>query len=461
MANDSTTIAALATAPFPAGLAVVRVSGPRALRALHSVFKSGKDPAQDPRRLIFGDLVDPANGSLVGDALAVFMPRPHSYTGEDVAELQFFGSPLLVQQVLRSLFSLGIEPAQAGEFTRRAFLNGKIDLVQAEAVADVAQATSEQALKIASEHLKGRFSNAIAEIGEPLRNYQAELEAAIDFPEEDIQPARSDALLQGLQTTQRTIQTLVDTFDYGQRLRDGFKVLLCGLTNVGKSSLLNLLLNRQRAIVTEVSGTTRDLIEEEAILAGYRFVFCDSAGIRDTSDTVEKIGVELAIDRIGWADLVLFVVDATDTSEEWLRVLDLLRGKARKIWMVTNKIDLNPHAIGKLFCESNTCAQNFYLSAKNHSGLVELTKALIDEVATRLPDLAQASQVVTSERQRSCLTKALAALERAIAALQQRHPPEIVSSDIRLALSALEEVVGKTYTEDILGRIFSKFCIGK
>ena len=461
MSSSDSTIAALATAPFPAGLAVIRVSGPKAKRALKAVFQSSRDPVSDPRRMTFGDLVDSKSNEVIGDALAVFMPGPHSYTGEDVAEFQFFGSPLLVQKILRLLFGIGINPAEPGEFTRRAFINGKIDLVQAEAIAELANATSEHALKIAGEHLKGRFSGVIEELGEPLRDTLAELEASLDFPEEEIEPQRIEEIEKTLELTRGGIETLIQTYNYGHVMREGYRVLLCGLSNVGKSSLLNMLLNKERAIVSDVSGTTRDLIEEEVILGGYRFVFCDSAGIRETRDKVEKIGVDLAVDKIEWADLVMFVVDATDQSNDWQKVLELLRGRARRIWMVTNKIDLNPGAIGKLFCESKTCAQNFYLSAKTRSGLAELTQALADEVERSLPDRAHSSQVVTNERQRNCLVKAGEALARSVEAIHNSMPLEIVSAEIRGALSVMEELIGKTYTEDILGRIFSKFCVGK
>lgn len=461
MDAETTTIAALATAPFPSGLAVVRLSGPKSQKALKSLFKSKKDPAQDPRRLVHGDLIDYKTGDLIGDALAVFMPAPHSYTGEDVVEFQFFGSPMLVQKILRSLLAFGLGPAEPGEFTKRAFLNGKIDLIQAEAVAELAAATSEQALKIAGEHLKGSLSRAINELGGPLRDCLSEIEATIDFPEEDLQPKLLEETRGALQTTRSQVSELLQTYGYGHVIREGFRVLLCGAPNVGKSSILNLLLQKERAIVTEVSGTTRDLIEEQVNLAGYPFVFCDSAGLRDTNDRVEKIGVQLAKERVAWADLVLLIVDAGDVQQDWQSVLASLRGNAKNIWMIINKIDLNPEAIGRIFCDSTTCTQNFYLSAKTKSGLEQLIQALVDEVNHSLSDRAQASHVVTSERQRDCLERAVKALDLTLEAIAQQLPLEIISAELRFCLSALEEIIGKTYSQDILSRIFSKFCIGK
>jgi tRNA modification GTPase len=314
---EQTTIAALATAPLPAGVAVIRVSGPRTRLALHALFRGKKDPVKAPRTMVFGDVVDFKSGATIDKGLAVFMPSPASFTGEDVAEFQFHGSPVLVQQILRSLYAYGILPASAGEFTKRAFLNGKLDLAQAEAIADVINAKGEEELRFAGEQLKGRLSQAVSGIGEPLRDALAELEASIDFPEEDIEPDRVEDIAARAEVARAKVSHLLSTYSFGALVKEGVRVLLCGAPNAGKSSLLNLILGKKRAIVSPISGTTRDLIEEEASLAGQKFVFCDSAGIRDTADEIEKIGVELAKERIPWADLVLLVVDASDTTGEW------------------------------------------------------------------------------------------------------------------------------------------------
>ena len=459
--DEIKTIAALATAPAPAGIAVIRVSGPRTRRALRALFRSKISPLKERRRLTYGDLIDYKSGQVIDHALAVYMPGPNSFTGENVAEFQFHGSPVLVHKVLHSLYSFGISPAEPGEFTKRAFLNGKMDLAQAEAITELINASSERALKIAGEHLDGRFSQSISEIGEPLRDSLAELEASIDFPEEGIQPDSRDKLAHDIENSRTKISRLLATASYGAVIREGFRILLCGRPNVGKSSILNLLLGRQRAIVTEVSGTTRDLIEEEASFAGYRFIFCDSAGIVETTDRVEQIGIELARSKISWADLVLFIVDATDSKEEWRKLLPELEGIGKKVWMIVNKIDLNSAAIGSFVCDSSICAQNIYLSAKTKAGLEGLQNALVDEVEGRLGLNSDSSNVVTSERHGLCLAKASESLSRAINGLRSGLAAELVAADIRHALVALEEIVGKTFNEDILGRIFSKFCIGK
>ena len=456
--QHTTTIAALATAPHPAGIAVVRVSGPRAHSAIHAIFKGRKDPTNFPREMVYGTLIDFKSHCPIDKALVVFMPGPHSFTGEDIAEFQFHGSPLLVEKVLRSLFSCGMSPAEPGEFTKRAFLNGKLDLIQAEAIADVINANSDRALTIASEQLNGHLSTTIESIGEPLKNILAELEAHIDFSDEDITPDSLSKISQTILAAQNNIASLLSTFRYGQKVKDGFRVLLCGRPNVGKSSLLNLLLQKERAIVTPIKGTTRDLIEESCNLGGYTFIFCDSAGIRDTDDEVEKIGVSLSKQKIDWADLILFITDASDSSEEWRSMLNEFKGKSVPVWMVTNKIDLNPNALSEFFCDSSVCQQNIYLSAKTKSGFNQLEQALIDAVKTSSQQSEESSQIITNERQRNCLQNAFDSLEKII---HTTLPVEIMSEEIRTALNALAELVGKMTTEDILGRIFSKFCIGK
>lgn len=457
--TEFNTIAALATAPAPAGLAVIRMSGPKTKTAIHSLFRGKKDPVSDPRRLIFGEIIDHLTGHVIDKGLVVYMPGPHSYTGEDIGEFQFHGSPLLVERILRSLFSWGITPAEPGEFTKRAFLNGKIDLLKAEAISDLVSATSERALTIASEQLSGRFSNAVNDIGEPLRNSLAELEAHIDFPEEDIEPKKLASILDIILQSKGKISELLKTYNYGATVKEGFRVLLCGRPNAGKSSILNILLGKPRAIVSEESGTTRDLIEEEAVFSGYKFIFCDSAGIIETTNTVEKIGIELAKERLSWADLALFVTDATDTKGDWKTLIDEIKGKTKKIWMITNKIDLNPNALATFFCDSSTCQQNFYISAKTGNGIQTLIDALVEEVSSQVVGDVDDSVIVTNERHRSCLMKALDSLQ--IILNQPKIPLEIISAELRVALSSLEELIGKTTTEDILGRIFSKFCIGK
>jgi tRNA modification GTPase len=461
MVAESTTIAALATAPLPAGLAVVRVSGPQAKKALRATFRSKKDPTSSPRLLVFGDVVDSQSGTTIDKAMAVYMPGPNSFTGDDIVEFQFHGSPLLVQKLLRSLFSIGVAPAEPGEFSKRAFLNGKMDLAQAEAIADLINATSERSLRIASSQLQGKLSAAVRSLGEPLKDSLAELEAGIDFPEEDISPAALNQIKSQIEIARVEIKKFIDSFNFGSTIKEGFKILITGRPNAGKSSLLNLFLGSERAIVTPVSGTTRDLIEDQANIHGYRFIFCDSAGITETADLVEKIGIERALSRIDWADLVLLVVDATDLSSKWESVRDELVGRAKNVWLVVNKIDKNPKIFGFFSCSKNICSQTFYISAINRDGFEQLCDALVSLLKSSAPSTGDSSEVITSERHKNCFEAADKALEECCLAIDRNLPPEIVSAELRRGLTALSEIIGETYQEDILGRIFSKFCIGK
>ncbi len=455
------TIAALATAPQPAGLAVVRASGPKASLALRAIFKSKQSPVDAPRTLVFGEMIDYKTKIAIDQAMAVFMPGPKSYTGEDIAEFQFHGSPLLVQKVLRSLYAYGLVPAEPGEFTKRAFLNGKIDLTQAEAVSDLVSAANEQAVKIAGEQLEGRLSSAIHQIAEPLRDLVANMEAGIDFPEEGILPDTADLNLANIQHTKKAIARVIDSYGFGRVIRDGYKLLLVGPPNAGKSSLLNALVGKQRAIVTPIPGTTRDLIEETITIGDKAFLICDSAGITESNDTVEKLGVELAVSKLAWADLVLFLADATDRDQSWKTVLRELKGKASKIWLVVNKIDLNQEAIGRIACEFGICAQTLYISVTSKQGLDLLKEQLVAEVESLSGDGNARSAIVTNERHLDCFLRANKALQLAEDALMKNLPVEVVVGELRVALSALDEIVGKTYNEDILGRVFAKFCIGK
>ncbi|MCB0328554.1 MAG: tRNA uridine-5-carboxymethylaminomethyl(34) synthesis GTPase MnmE, partial [Bdellovibrionales bacterium] len=360
-----------------------------------------------------------------------------------------------------SLFAFGITPAEPGEFTKRAFMNGKLDLIQAEAIGELITATSEASLRVASDNLAGKLSTFIDKVAEPLRDTLAEIEASLDFPEEDIEPAKHTALKNRILEAQSSLSNLLPTFQFGLRMREGFKVLLCGPPNAGKSSLLNALLGRDRAIVTEISGTTRDLIEEECIIGNHRFVLCDSAGITETHDVVERLGVELSLERIHWADLVLLIIDGAEEYSNIDELTKLIGEKTSNVWMVTNKVDLNPKSIGKYFCDGSICHQNFYLSVKTGDGLQGLKQALIEEVDNSKSDASHSSVILTQTRQAHLVESALHSLGEALSHLDPQTPLEIVSEDLRVALHTLEEMVGKTYTDDILGRIFSKFCIGK
>lgn len=458
--TTDTTIAALSTAAVPAGVAVLRISGSRSASLLESIFRASATALASPRTLVFGTLVDPNDRSTLDTCMAVFMPGPHSFTGEDVVELHLHGSLVLVKKTLAILYALGATPAEAGEFTKRAFMNGKLDLVQAEAVGDIIEASSEAALKVAQEQLAGRLSAILDAVGEPLRDALAELEASIDFPEEDIQPESIRGITETIQKVQQRIDAILTSYAYGQVLRDGFRVLFYGKPNVGKSSLLNHFLGHERAIVTDIAGTTRDTLEEAATISGVPFVFCDTAGISETTDRVEQIGVQKARERISWADLVLFLVDSKNPDAHWQEDLAQLRTKNSTVWLVFSRSDLG--SAGTLTASKlNSTQRVFSLSIHRPQELAALEQALLSEVQGRAPQDSSASAVLTNERHRNCLQKSIEALYQAEQAIQAQHPTEVVAAEIRLALTALDELIGVTNTEDILGRIFAKFCIGK
>ena len=461
--SDFDTIAALATAPAPAGIAVLRLSGPGTRAVLDKVFRAKQRCSENPRQLIYGDFVDPDSAANLDSGMAVYMPAPNSYTGEDLAELHTHGSPLIVEKILDVLHRCGARAAEAGEFTKRAFLNGKLDLVQAEAVADLIVSASEASLRMAREQLDGRFSLALDALGEPLRNVLAEIEASIDFPEEDIQPDTLEKIERSIAQALTQIDKLLSTYRYGQAVKEGYRVLLCGPPNAGKSSLLNALLGSERAIVTDISGTTRDLIEESADMDGFRFLFCDSAGLHNKSeDRVEQIGIELARERISWANLVLIVLDASrPVDPDITALIDEVHQRAENLWIVANKLDLNPDLGQVEELASTKDIPLIGLSALERSSCQELILQLIDQVKSQLSSDSEQSIIVTNARQRASLVDAQLSLKQTLQALGDRLPLEVISAELRVALSALDEIVGKTYTEDILGRIFSKFCVGK
>lgn len=455
--NQDSTIAALATSPAPAGIAVVRVSGDKTASILHRIFRSKRELKEFPGSLIYGQMIDPQAKEVIDRGFAAYFPKPNSFTGEDVGEFHIHGSPLIAQQLLRVLYQAGAAPAQPGEFSKRAFINGKIDLVQAEAIGDIIEASNERALRIAQEHHVGRLSSAIEAISDPLKDVLAEVEAHLDFSDEDIDPSTVGEITGRVQDAIGGIGQLLQSFDYGHTVREGFRILLCGAPNVGKSSLLNRLLERERAIVTPISGTTRDLIEESMRIDGYQFVLCDSAGLTESSDEVERLGIELAWERVEWADLVLVVVDARSTIDPWPEWFDRLRESAKRLWIVPNKIDLVSRE-QPLTTELETCLP---VAATTGAGIEALKARLVALVARSISEGGDDSVAITNERHRNCLQKAHESAERAQAVLRDGQELELVSADLRAALDSLAELIGQTYNDEILDRVFSRFCIGK
>ncbi len=370
-------------------------------------------------------------------------PAPGSYTGEDVAEITCHGGILIAARVLQTILAAGATAAGPGEFTQRAFLNGKLDLTQAEAIMDLIRAQTPRAARAAAEQLEGRIGDATNAIRDDIVDITAHVEAHIDFPEEGINPATGQLLLTKLKTARSKIATLLATADEGRVLREGVRLALCGRPNAGKSSLLNHLLGFERAIVSPTAGTTRDTIEESISLRGIPFRIVDTAGLRDTADSVEREGVDRAHRAIERADLVVRLVDGTDPDSH-----SDAPATPDEI-LVFNKSDLAP---------SSTEPGDHSISCVTGDGIDALVDLLVARVA---PTQSSESLAAINARHQACLTRADDALAAATTALRADVEPEFISLDLRAALDAVGEIVGRIDSEDILGKIFSSFCIGK
>jgi tRNA modification GTPase len=451
------TIAAISTAFGEAAISVLRVSGPAALAVAEKVF-SGSAPAVElePRVAHYGRIHD-ADGRTVDSVLLTIFRAPASYTGEDLVEISCHGGTLVTRRGYELLLANGARAAEAGEFTQRAFLNGKMDLTQAEAVMDLIHAQSDLAMRAATQQLGGRIGQLAERLREDLIQLLAHLEAHIDFPEEDIDPDTGKAFVARMGSLQAQLRSLLDTAEHGRILRHGVRTVICGAPNAGKSSLLNLLTGFERAIVSPQAGTTRDTIEEVLHIHGLPFVLVDTAGLREhTSDFIEAHGMERARKELAQADVILEVVDATLPPSEVHR-LSLPEGKRGHI-LVLNKSDLGADAAwSATFSPSQSAVA---LSCSTSSGIEALRAAMRDAV-WRGVDPASSQLVAINARHQSCFLRAAHSLEAAKSAMGEETAPEFVALDVRDALQAVGEVTGRVDVEEILGAIFSQFCIGK
>lgn len=440
------TIAALATPPGEGALAVIRISGPKALAVADAVFNGAKAPsAMEGRHVAFGRIAD-AQGELIDEVLVSIFRNPRSYTGEDLVEISGHGGSLVASRVLAAVLEAGARMARPGEFTERAFLNGKLDLTQAEAVMDLIAAQTPRAAKAAAGQLQGRLGEEINALRGELLECVAHLEAFIDFPEEGIDPESGAALRHRMEKVQARLAHLLATANEGRLLREGITLALCGAPNAGKSSLLNRLLGFERAIVSESAGTTRDTIEERASLGGYPFCMIDTAGLRETEDPVEREGVERARRAAEDADLRIHLVDASAQ-----------RGPVDPLFpdelVVLNKVDLVSDRTG--------LPAGIPISCRTGEGIETLVAAILSKVTGRNAGEAAPDVTAINTRHRDCLRKAQEHLAAAIALLESGEPPELVAVELRSALGDAGAIVGEAGTEEILGKIFSSFCIGK
>lgn len=459
--TDTTdTICALATAPGVGAIAVIRVSGPQAIAMTNGLFR-GKDLEQVPSHTVhFGSIV--SNGTVLDEVLVTVFKGPHSYTGQDTTELSCHGSPYIRQQILQALIEAGTRPAEPGEFTLRAFLNGKLDLSQAEAVADLIASDSEAAHKLAMQQMRGGFSEEIGKLREQLIHFASMLELELDFSEEDVEFANRDELKKLLLQVHTLTQQLVDSFRVGNVLKNGVPVVIAGKPNAGKSTLLNRLLREERAIVSEIAGTTRDVIEDQVVLDGVVFRFMDTAGIRDTADTVESIGVEKTLEKLQQAAIVLYMFDVRETEPESLRetVADLeerIASTGAPLLLAGNKAD--GQNLERLRTEYAAFERIVFISAKENTGIEQLTTHLTEFITSSA--VRESDVVVSNSRHYEALTRADASLVQALNGLDTNVTSDFIALDIRQALHYLGEITGEITTDDLLGNIFSKFCIGK
>ena len=452
-------IAAISTAPVPSAIGILRLSGPGAVEVVDQVFRAanGKPVAGcADRRLVYGTLLD-GEGNVVDQVLATVSRAPHSYTGEDTAELQCHGSPMVLSLGLEALCAAGARPAKPGEFTQRAFLNGKLDLPQAEAVADLLEAETPEAARTAAGQLTGALSRWLESVYSALVDLLAHFHAVLDYPDEDIDPFQAQEMEETLHGAAGELEKLLATYDRGRFLVRGVPCAIVGRPNAGKSSLLNALVGYQRAIVTDIPGTTRDTVEERCTLGGVLLRLIDTAGLRETDDPVEKLGVARSRAAMEEAGLILVLWDTSaPTTQEDMLLLEQAMGQGSTI-LVGTKADL-PHASVPFPPLPDTLPQ-VRVSAKSGAGMETLSAA----VAEQFPrgSAGEVGAMLTNARQAEAASRALSALKEAECGLSAGMTPDAVLTDVEGALEALGELTGRAVREDVVSRIFSRFCVGK
>lgn len=443
--NYQDTICAVATPPGVGALAIIRVSGPKSLEIGNAIFK-GKDLTKaDGNTIHYGRIMD--GDKTVDEVLISVFKAPRSFTAEDSIEISTHGSSYIIRYVLKLLVKNGCRLAAPGEYTQRAFLNGQLDLVQAEAVADLIAADSEAAHKTALHQLRGGFSKKLHILREDLIHFASLVELELDFGEEDVEFADREDLRNLITNIQSQIVPLLNSFDSGNAIKEGFPVAIIGAPNAGKSTLLNALLNEEKAIVTDIAGTTRDIIEDTLIIDGIKFRFIDTAGIRETEDIIESMGIERSKKALKEARLVIFLYDSEE-GYNFLENIQNLVSESQVLFWVRNKTDLRPTPIRK---------DEISISAKESQGIEALKATIVDAVK----DLKTEDNAITNIRHFEHLSKTKEALNDVLTGLASGITGDFLAQDIRVALHHLGEITGTISTDDLLKNIFGKFCIGK
>ncbi|MFR5470185.1 MAG: tRNA uridine-5-carboxymethylaminomethyl(34) synthesis GTPase MnmE [Romboutsia timonensis] len=454
------TISAIATAPGEGGIGIIRISGEKSLQVAQSIFKSKSGKMikdYNARTLIYGTVVD--NEKVIDEVLVAYMKGPNSYTAEDVIEINCHGGFISVKKILELILSKGVRLAEAGEFTKRAFLNGRIDLSQAEAIIDVIKSKTDMAHEVAQSQLEGSLAKKIKDLRMNVTEVLAHLEVSIDFAEEDVEEITYQTLEEKSLELRNEIKKLYDTAESGKILRDGLKTVIVGKPNVGKSSLLNSILGENRAIVTDIAGTTRDVIEEFVNIKGIPLKIVDTAGIRETEDVVEKIGVEKSRESFSTADLVIMVLDASrKLSEEDMEILESLKNK--KTIVLLNKMDLEPQIELEKIEEFVNSEDIIKISALKHQGIEELQDK-IEAMVYHGSVKNSSNLMITNSRHKDALFKAYESINDAISAIEQRMPYDFIEVDFKNIWDYLGYINGDTVREDLLDTIFANFCIGK
>ncbi|MGB9735198.1 MAG: tRNA uridine-5-carboxymethylaminomethyl(34) synthesis GTPase MnmE [bacterium] len=455
--NDNDTIAAISTPPGEGAIGIVRLSGNHVYRILRDVFLPAKPRHQyQSHRLYYGAIIDESN-NIIDQVMIAFMKADKTYTGEDMLEIYTHGGSNTVHAVLQRVIKAGARLAERGEFTRRAFLNGKMDLLQAEAVLDLVKADTDIARKQAINQITGLLSRFVGSIREKLIEVKTHIEVMIDFPEDDVSPKQWDDLKLILQATHDEVIHVLKTYDHAKIIKDGIHIALVGKPNVGKSSLFNAIIGENRAIVTPHPGTTRDYIEEAIEYKGIKLVFADTAGIRSSDEPIEKIGIEMTKSLIDKTDMIVIVVDPT-TGEDFDSELSLADKYRERVIIAINKIDIASSSDLERAKTMFKAFSVFHVSAKTQEGIEYLKQGITEP--QRIPSIEN-TPVINRYRHKQALERIEVSLRKAMELIDQQAFPEIIAEEVDGAIAELGELTGEITSQDILDKIFSEFCIGK